>query len=294
MKRILAATDLSERASPAVERAIRLAEEHGGQVRLLHVMRPEPDWEWLEAGWGGLADGEARRDSALQQLQSLVAGRGAVEQCEVQAGKPFVEIIRHGRYAGADLIAVGAHGAHFVRDILIGTTAERVVRKSDRPVLVVKQPAERPYRRVLIATDFSESSRHAVEFAMSLAPEAEFTLLHVYDDWFVLPMRRAGAKDKDIDNAHRQMLESLHPEMEASLKDVHIVERAQRRIIPGYPGTTIVQEVRSAGADLVVMGARGHGSVYYALLGSTAEHVMREAHCDVLAVRRGQPKLELP
>lgn len=290
--RILAATDLSERASPAVERAIRLAEEHQGHVRLLHVARPRPEAGWFGSRWPGLAEG-AERDAALEQLRALAAGRATVEDCEVVEGKPFVEIIRHGRDAGADLIAVGAHGAHFVRDLLVGTTAERVVRKSDRPVLVVKQPPRRVYRRVMIATDFSQGSRQAVELALRLAPDAEVTLLHVYDDWFVLPMRRAGAKDEDIDSAHRQMLDALRPEMEQSLKDVQLIARAQRRIIPGYPGTTIVEEVRRLGADLVVMGARGHGSVYYALLGSTAEHVMREAPCDVLVVRRGQPQLEL-
>lgn len=294
MKRILAATDLSERASSAVTRASQIAGVHDGRVLLLHVMHPIPEGNWLGKDWVGLDDGKAARDAALHQLKALAGGDAAVDDCQVAEGKPFVEIIRHSRATDADLTVVGAHGAHFVRDLFLGTTAERVVRKSDRPVLVVKQPGDRPYRRVLIATDFSESSRQAVEFAMSLAPEAEFTLLHVYDDWFVLPMRRAGAKDPDIDSAHRQMLEALQPEMDESLKDVRIVERAQRRIIPGYPGTTIVEEARTAAADLVVMGARGHGSVYYALLGSTAEHVMREARCDVLAVRRGQPQLELP
>jgi hypothetical protein len=74
----------------------------------------------------------------------------------VAAGTPFVEIIRRAREEAANLILVGAHGAQFIKDLLFGTTAEKVVRKGDRPVLVVKRPTRGPYRRVLAATDFSD------------------------------------------------------------------------------------------------------------------------------------------
>ena len=78
------------------------------------------------------------------------------------------------------IIVVGAHGAQFIKDLLVGTTAEKVVRKGDRPVLVVKRPVHGPYRRVLVAMDFSEQSRKALELGLRLAPGAKFHLLHAY------------------------------------------------------------------------------------------------------------------
>ncbi|HXV50076.1 MAG TPA: universal stress protein, partial [Candidatus Binatia bacterium] len=60
-----------------------------------------------------------------------------------------------------------------MKDLLLGTTAERVVRKGDRPVLVVKRAADAPYRRVVVGVDFSEDSRYALELALRLAPQAE-------------------------------------------------------------------------------------------------------------------------
>src|SRR4030066_2328266 len=77
-----------------------------------------------------------------------------------------------------------SHGRGELKDWLLGTTAERVVRKGDRPVLVVKRPPEGPYRHVLVAVDFSDTSHRALALAAHLAPGAHLTLLHAYEFWY--------------------------------------------------------------------------------------------------------------
>jgi len=75
----------------------------------------------------------------------------------VLSGEAFVEIIRRSRSLGAELIVIGRHGRRPVRDMFIGTTAERVIRKGDVPVLVVNRKPRSPYRRPLIATDLEDA-----------------------------------------------------------------------------------------------------------------------------------------
>jgi nucleotide-binding universal stress UspA family protein len=94
-----------------------------------------------------------------RKVKALSLKKNSVATIRVLPGTPFVEIIRQDREEAADLILVGAHGENFIRDLLVVTTAEKIVRKGDRSVLVVKQSAQRVYRRVFVAVDFADNSR---------------------------------------------------------------------------------------------------------------------------------------
>jgi nucleotide-binding universal stress UspA family protein len=151
LKKILVASDLSPRAEKALTRAVQVAREHEAALTALHV---------LEDGAQDETQAAAASEAALRHACSLVSsGYDGPMTVRVVTGKPFVEIIRRAREEAVDLIVVGAHGAHFIKDLFFGTTAEKVVRKGDRPVLVVKQAPQGPYRRVLVAVDFSADSR---------------------------------------------------------------------------------------------------------------------------------------
>ena len=82
-------------------------------------------------------------------------------------------IIAEAMGRNAELIVIGKAGIHPYADLFTGTTAERVVRFSDRPVLTVKQAANGPYRRILSAFDGSEGAVRALKMALVLAPDAE-------------------------------------------------------------------------------------------------------------------------
>jgi nucleotide-binding universal stress UspA family protein len=205
-----------------------------------------------------------------------------------------VEIIRQGREEAADLILVGAHGADFIKDLLLGTTAEKIVRKGDRSVLVVKQAAQRPYRRVLVAVDFSDNSRRALELALRLAPQAEFHALHVYAG-FEGMLRGAGVTDAGIVRYQRQVAKEARQQMEAFLRSIDRRRKPIRREVwNGRAGREITTIARRLRADLVAVGTAGRTGIPYILLGSVAEHVMREAPCDVLAVRSRVSHFQLP
>lgn len=292
---ILAASDLSERATQALVRARLLAEALGAEVRAVHVME---DAAADPAARGRHPELARRLGEAAAILEDRLAAQARAAGChcavEVRCGRDYVEIIRAARELQAGVVVLGAHGRHHLSDWFLGTTAERVVSKGDRPVLVVKRAAEAPYRRVLVPVDFSRGSREALRQAAALAPQAELTVLHVYQTWFEAVLRRGGASEREIGLAHEEEVRHFTGELRHLLADCALEGRARSVALPGYAPAVITEQIRAVDADLVAMGTRGASSLRHVLLGSVTEHVLREAGCDVLAVRTGSPQFEPP
>ena len=286
LKHFLAASDLSARAEKAVARATRLAEEHRAKLTVLHIA----------AGVAEIGTHNGGSSSKMSDLRRKIGAHasGTTPNINVLTGTPFVEIIRQTRKKAADLIVVGAHGEDFIKDFLLGTTAEKIVRKGDRPVLVVKQAPQRSYRRVLAAVDFSDNSRRALEFALQLAPQAEFHALHVYLG-FEGMLKRASFTDSEIVRHQQQVAREARRQMEAFMRTVHRSRKPIRRELwKGQPRRDITAIAKRLRADLVVVGSAGRTGIPHILLGSVAEHVMREAFCDVLVARSKSLPFKLP
>jgi len=289
LKRLLVATDLSPRAEKAMARAVRLAGEQRGALTVLHVAA------------GGSVDDAGRSPSASQieknlrrKIEALSAKWKVSMSVGVLSGTPFVEIIRQARHQAADLIVVGAHGNDFMKDLLLGTTAEKIARKGDRSVLVVKQAAHGSYRRVLVGIDFSDHSRQALELALRLAPQAEIHAAHVY--WAAEgTLRGAGVGDEGVARYQRRIVKDARQQMEEFLRTIDRGRKSIRREVrSGRARWEISKIAKLLRADLVAVGTAGRTGIPYILLGSVAEHVMREAPCDVLVARSGANGFELP
>ena len=288
-KRLMVGTDFSSRADAALQRAVQIANEHGAALTLFHA---------CDIGAGDDAQGRklivGAEETARQKIRSLSLPDKIAATVRVAAGKPFVELIRAAREEESDFVVVGAHGKHFLKSLLLGTTAEKVVRKGERPVLIVKRAPRGPYRRVLVALDFSEHSRQALEVALRLAPGAQFYILHAYQG----PERqlwRADFTRSEIVQHRRQLARERRREMEEFLGRVEGANKRMRRLLGyGRASHVIPAFARRLRADLVSVGTVGRTGLPYILLGSVAEHVIREASCDVLAVRSGPSRFQLP
>jgi nucleotide-binding universal stress UspA family protein len=228
------------------------------------------------------------------RVETLTALPDNKATMSVRTGKPFVEIIRYAREEAADVTIVGAHGAHFFKDMFFGTTAEKIVRKGACPVLVVRQPTQEPYRRILVAVDFSQGSQAALELALQLAPQAECHVLYAYQG-FEGQLRRAGFAKTEIARHRKQWTKSARQELETFLRDVNCHGRSVKRIVKeGRASYIIPKTAQRLRADLVAVGTTGRTGLPYILLGSVAEHVLREVKCDVLVVRAQAVHFELP
>jgi nucleotide-binding universal stress UspA family protein len=270
-------------------------------VSVLHVVDESPFLEKpLHAIFASL---KGRKQNLLQdakavlreQIAALVSYPQKQLTVHVEPGRDFVTIIRRARAESAGLVVLGAHGAHFLQDLFIGTTAEKVVREGDRPVLVVKKTPKGPYRLILAPVDFSDPSRRALELAMRIAPEATFYVLHAYEVWYERTLRRTGVPNREISRHKRKFAQSAKEQMNNFLHSCNLQAKIVKPIVKyGRPTRVIRAVAHQRRVDLVAIGTHGRTGLHHALLGSVAEHVLREVSCDVLAARPEAFRFELP
>lgn len=143
LKRILLPTDFSENAKTAQNYAVDLAKKFGAELHLLHVsvdmlaMVPEPGMNFLPPG-DYLRDMQNAAKAALEKVEP---GDDLKTVRDVRLGTPFVEIVRYAKDENIDLIVIGTHGRSGLAHALMGSTAEKVVRKAPCPVLTVRPGA---------------------------------------------------------------------------------------------------------------------------------------------------------
>jgi len=140
---ILVATDLSETSGRALAVAVQLARDHGAALRILHVVHDVASEPWAIEAAGvdfGALTAEVR-DRAERDLAACVARINPAPErmtAEVLVGRPAAEIIRRAADLHADLVVVGSHGRGPLGRVFLGSVADRVLRESGCPVLVVR------------------------------------------------------------------------------------------------------------------------------------------------------------
>jgi universal stress protein A len=138
--RILVPVDFSEPSVNAVRFARRIAEKHGAAIKLAHVVEPfHTDWKMNTTE----IQHEARSE-ATGRLQALVGNElsGIPSETELLEGHPVEKLCEFARKWRADLLVISTQGRSQVRDVLMGSVAERVVRHAPCPVLVVRMGAK--------------------------------------------------------------------------------------------------------------------------------------------------------
>jgi universal stress protein A len=146
-----------------------------------------------------------------------------------------------------------------------------------------------PITRILVPTDFSEGSEHALAYALTLADQVGATvrLVHVFDDpatvivgsHVYVPM---------LPEMRAEVLTTIGRELTARAATAH--RDVPTEVLTGAPATTIIDTARQHQCDLIVMGTHGRHGVAHLLLGSVAERVIRTAACPVLVVRQPNAK----
>ena len=145
IRRILFPTDFSEPADHAWPFALHFAQEFGAEIHLLHVVAPPPRMtEAYAANFDPVKFAEvltAEANASLDRFVREAKDRNIASQTEVRIGVDFHEIIDYARTHQIDLIVMATHGRTGLAHALVGSVAEKVVRKAPCPVLTVKHPA---------------------------------------------------------------------------------------------------------------------------------------------------------
>ena len=291
---ILASTDLSAPSCHTAQRAAMLAQQIGAKLELVHVLDQNELNELLrllgEKGklWQERIQLQAQ-ESLSQLADDINKPFGISVEYHLVEGEVLERIAAQVDAIKASLLVVGAHGTGYMRQQLLGTTAERLQRMKRCPVLTVKQPPRTTYRNVLVPMDFSPWSLSALSLALEIAPKAELTLLHAYEAPFENRMYIAGEKEDTIKDYRGK----VRQEADARLRQVAIdagiaTEDWHPVVIHGDAVDRILEQEVAQGADLIVLGKHGLGGgvgvTEEFILGSSTRQILIRARCDVLVV----------
>jgi nucleotide-binding universal stress UspA family protein len=224
-------------------------------------------------------------NEAVDRVRSDEPSRQLKITTGILQGRSFVEIIRCARMIDAELVVIGRHGAGRLHVMRIGSTAERIVRHGDLPVLVVNAKATRPYRRPMIATALDDSSRQVVKLALRILGQVKsIVVIHAYHvpyEGFVSAGTDAAPTDYQL--AFKNRAGASLARFIASLSDLGVA--CEGVLHRGDPRGAIQAATAGRRTDLLAIGAHGRTGLPHAILGSVAEFAMRTVACDVLICR---------
>lgn len=305
VRTILVPTDFSAPAERALRYAEQLATRYQAGLVLLHAFDVD---EYVAGVVGPLSDFQARmleeQEAQLEALAAASRARGHRVETRVPLGRPARQITHAAEECHAGLIVLSTHGRTGWRRLLMGSVSEAVIRHAPCPVLSVHARHEVAHavpegqglaaaplqlRHILFPTDFSAAAGSAQVWAEDLAREAHaiLTLLHVFPTRSHLERPGRGlltqAVEEVFETARQHTREQLTALAQAARQRGASTDSATAH---GVAAQAICEQAEHSKADLIVIATQGQTGWDRALLGSTAERVVRLAECPVLVVRR--------
>lgn len=303
IKRILCPVDFSDASRHAIEHAVVIARWYKASITALHVcsqgFMPVPGSPLAE---GRVSETELKRAYA-DTAACFANASGLSVDVIVDVGQPAARILVRSHDSQSDLIVMGTHGTSGFEHLLLGSVTEKVLRRAPCPVLTVPPQTQAtsslPFRKLLCAVDFSDSSLQGFERACSLAKESDaaLTLLHVIEwPWHEppppvledLPSDQAAALAefrRYVQTSAMERLKALTPEAAGGHVSI------EPRVANGKPYAEILRVAAEDGSDLIVIGVHGRNAADVMLFGSTTNQIVRRASCPVLTLRN-QPTRE--
>lgn len=288
IKNVLCPVDFFPASQRALEYSVALARNYGATLHILHVVSPilPTSYEFSVNTADFVREFEEQAIARIGKMEGDARSAGIEAQTAVRTGDIDEELKGAISASGADIVVMGTHGRRGFERWFLGSVTERLLRHCSVPVLVLsdtgtdmKVPPD--VEKVLVTTDFSEGTNEAMSWALAIAQEApaEVTLMHVVQQ----PAERAG----DVEGLADILEEHLSSMVPAEVRNWCTVGS---RVEIGTPYQKILSILEESDVDLLVMNIHGKGMLSRALMGTTAERVIRGADCPVLAVPATAPK----
>jgi nucleotide-binding universal stress UspA family protein len=290
IRRILCPIDFSEFSEIAYGYARSLAQHYRAKLFVEHVV------ELYQYPWTGFVPNARVYEEFIQHLlhqaeekiQEFVkspADHYLEPERIVEEGEASDSILAFAEGRKTDLLVMGTHGRRGLDRLMLGSVTARVIRKAPCPVLAVRKPPHDSspsgqqqdlvhLRRILFCADFSQNSRWALDYALSLATEyqAELTLLHVLEDISV-----SANIEQAVARATKQ-LDQLVPPEGCKVSRINVLVRV------GKPYQQIIQLATEAQSDVVIMAVSGRSALDLAVFGSTTDRVLTLGPCPALVI----------
>ncbi|MEJ5897088.1 universal stress protein [Aquabacterium sp. G14] len=278
-KRLMLATDLSARCDRALDRAGLLAESWGAALVAVNVLDVANTPDQILA-WAGRASEREMREIALHELRRNTQGVKAPITLRVERGDEPADVLCNvADEVQADLVVSSVARSEVLGRFLLGSTVEQLARRLTQPLLIVRQRARQPYRRIVVATDLSAGAHAGLQAAARLFPGQPLQLYHAHD----VPLAGlAGRADEapPVSRTAQQACEALLAETPLPPSTAVSIQCER-----GAVASTLPSYVRTHDVDLVVLGIQARAGLLGALLGSTALRLLQWLPSDVLLVR---------
>lgn len=290
---VLACTDLSQAAGLALFRARQLAQASGAPLHLLHVLGGsalDDLRHWLGVDNPtelALVQGvRAEVQTWLAQLQAqggpALASNVALQ---VASGHVLNEISKTVSQLAPRLVVVGARGDGDLVNLVLGSVAERLLGRTQQPLLVVRQPVKASYQRVLVPVDFSPWSAASVAVVRALLPQAHLVLLHAWNVPFEGKLQLAGVDENTVAHYGQQTRDRAEQALHRLAREQGLGSgKWTPCLVQGDASHLVLEQATRRSCDLIAMGKHGRHVAEDLLLGSVTKHVLADAELDVLVV----------
>jgi len=286
---VLIGTSLTEASDPVVRSGVLLARRTGAKIHMAHACPPPmsyggapffPDYSMGEVLKAERAALQRRLD---HQMERLGIDRAELAGIHLEIGPAHRLLVETAGQVGADLMVVGPSESPWLAKVL-GSTADRVLRKATCPVLVVRDELRLPLQRVLLPVDLSPLSAEAFEaglrFLVSIGdgapPVAEALFMMTEFDRQALSPR---ATETAVEKLAVQELERL-----VTLHSAGVPWKIEALVESGYVDSGILERIETSKPDLVLLGTHGRSGFERFLLGSVASTVVRQSASNVLVI----------
>lgn len=281
LKTIVIGTSLTGASDGVVRTGVALARATGASLWLVHsyvplAMAPTAGAEvlWIEEQRTTLL--ELITEQARRTGLSALAGFSP-DHVRLVIGAPHREIVDLARSVHADLVIVGAAESHGI----LGSTADRVIRKASCPVLAIRSAAAFPPTRVEIPLDLSPLSAHAFRQGLDFLAQIGFPIAEAEALFVLSPFEIGGSITFTPEQIRRFAGEELERFLAANTAGNG---RPGMQVRTGSPREEILATLAEKKADLAVLGTHGRGGFERLLLGSVAAGVLRGASCNLLVI----------
>ncbi len=276
LEKILLATDFSPASKNALKMAIAVAKRLNSKIHLIHVIQHK------HLSKSTLEPIKEAAATHLKEKEKEITENGIkIGNSFLVTGSPFDQIIKHADFYDVNVIMMSAGETEDEDHFPLGITAQKVIRKSAKPVWIVKPDSPQEIQKILCPVDFSAPSHRALKNAIHLARSfaAELTVLHVIE-----PLATGLLKTSVSSEEKQTYLKEQEAQFDQFLKDFDFYHvRWRKEICQGAPHSQILNNVVDTGADLLLMGSTGRTGLARMLIGSVTEKVTREVPCSFIA-----------
>ncbi len=274
---ILVAIDKSIMSKEALKRGISIAKEKNAQLYIIHVIESS----FLAPFFVDSIDEDEFKRGITQQIEALNKDAKIDFFLSIESGSPTSLIGDKAKEIKADMLIIGINEKNNITNKYFGSTALKLIQKTNIPVLVVKNEVLGSYKKLLLPTNLSEYSKESILFANKLFNKASKKYISAFESLYELEALNHKITAEEKNSYKKELLKSAKIDFDKFLQDLGDSEVE----LIGYDRSInedLVKCIEKDDADLLVLGSKGVNNLNSFIFGSTATYLLQRSTIDTL------------